>query len=77
MHLRDKKYMKSLSKFPMFCRHDNPYYWNKLKFYPGVIFFLTFRFFAMFGVFFVCCSIINIACIGHDFDKGPLKGFKR
>lgn len=32
---------------------------------------------ALFGIFFTCCSIINIACIGHDFDKGPIKGMRR
>ena len=74
---RRKTQEKIHSKYPMFRRLDNPQNWSKLSFYPGAIFVLTTRFVALFGIFFTCCSIINIACIGHDFDKGPIKGIRR
>lgn len=38
---------------------------------------LTTRFLIVFGVFFVFCAIINVACIGFDFNSGPLTGFRR
>ena len=74
---RQKKDKKLHAKFPMFARQDDPASWTYLSFLPGVLFLLTARFLTSFTVLLVGCLLLQLLCLGHDFEKGPLMGWRR
>lgn len=74
---RKKGQEKVHEKFPMFRRNDKPEQWSKLTFYPGVLLFLATRFFIILSTFIACCLLIQLVSLGHDFEKGPLTGWRR
>ena len=46
-------------------------------FYPGVLTFMTTRFFLFFFTIAIDSLIVSVIAIGHDYSKGPLTGIRK
>ena len=74
---RRKGLEKVHQKFPMYRRLDKPEEWTKATFMPGALICLTLRFFGGVLIFIFGCLGCQICSLGHNFDKGPLTGWRK
>lgn len=64
-------------KFPEFRRLDRISKWSRSMFYPGALFLMPTRAALFLGSVTLCGLIAKLLSLGHDFEKGPMLGWRR